>query len=262
MIGRLRGRVAADEVSGIVLIDVGGVGYEVTTPAGVLGRARRHGEDEVELIVHTHVREDALELFGFASDHERRVFRLLIGVPNVGPRTALGVLSALPIVVDDHPMSIDKMESARALAVQLCGDGRVLLQGEAFPQVGDLAANLDAMAQLATAHRIVPLAYVELSGAVYRSTKYIRNAASYTLFDLATDPGERRNLAGTRSELLDQMVTVAEAESARRERAAREAGGGAAQKARGRKAKEAGDGPRAPKTKKRRGDKEERPNVE
>ena len=69
----------------------------MTTPAGVLGRARRHGEDEVELIVHTHVREDALELFGFASDQERRVFRLLIGVPNVGPKTALGVLSALPI---------------------------------------------------------------------------------------------------------------------------------------------------------------------
>ncbi len=96
MIGRLRGRVAPDEVSGLVLVDVGGVGYEVTTPAGALGRAKRVGDD-VELVIHTHVREDAFELFGFASDRERQVFRLLLSVPNVGPKTALGVLSALPI---------------------------------------------------------------------------------------------------------------------------------------------------------------------
>ena len=49
------------------------------------------------LHVHTHVREDALDLYGFASDTERRAFRLLIGVPNVGPKTALAVLSALPL---------------------------------------------------------------------------------------------------------------------------------------------------------------------
>jgi Holliday junction DNA helicase RuvA len=96
MIGRLRGRVAGDEVSGPLVVDVGGVGYEVMTPAGTLGRARTVGSDEVELVIHTHVREDAFDLFGFASENERRVFRLLIGVPNVGPKTALGVLSALP----------------------------------------------------------------------------------------------------------------------------------------------------------------------
>src|SRR5262245_18821121 len=96
VIGRLRGRVAGDEVSGLVVVDVGGVGYEVITPAGTLGRARRVGSDDVELVIHTHVREDALELFGFANESDRRVFRLLIGVPNVGPKTALGVLSALP----------------------------------------------------------------------------------------------------------------------------------------------------------------------
>ncbi len=96
MIGRLRGRVAPDEVSGTVLVDVGGVGYEVTIPAGALGRAKRSGDD-VELVIHTHVREDAFELFGFASERERQVFRLLLSVPNVGPKTALGMLSALPI---------------------------------------------------------------------------------------------------------------------------------------------------------------------
>src|SRR5262245_44750271 len=97
MIGRLRGRVLGDDAFGTVLIDVGGVGYDVTVPAGTLGRAVRSAGDQVELFIHTHVREDALDLFGFASEDDRRVFRLLIGLPNVGPKTALGVLSALPV---------------------------------------------------------------------------------------------------------------------------------------------------------------------
>ena len=91
MIGWLRGRVISEEPSGLVL-DVGGVGYELTAPVGTLGRAPSQPSGEVELWVHTHVREDALELFGFASELERRVFRLLVSLPNVGPKPALGVL--------------------------------------------------------------------------------------------------------------------------------------------------------------------------
>jgi Holliday junction DNA helicase RuvA len=96
MLGWLRGRVLSEEPSGLIL-DVGGVGYELTAPVGTLGRAARDGSDKIELWVHTHVREDALELFGFASELERRVFRLLVSVPNVGPKTAVGVLGALSI---------------------------------------------------------------------------------------------------------------------------------------------------------------------
>jgi len=97
MIGRLRGKlVAEDPASGALLVDVGGVGYELAAPLGTTGRAEQGGADVV-LHVHTHVREDALDLYGFASETERAVFRLLIGVPNVGPKTALAVLSALPL---------------------------------------------------------------------------------------------------------------------------------------------------------------------
>lgn len=99
MIGWLRGRVISEEPNGLIL-DVGGVGYELTAPVGTLGRApggAGQPGQEVELWVHTHVREDALELFGFASELERRVFRLLVSVPNVGPKTAVGVLGALPL---------------------------------------------------------------------------------------------------------------------------------------------------------------------
>lgn len=96
MIGKLKGSVVAEDPTQLVL-DVHGVGYEVAVPVGTVGRARKDAEG-VDLWIHTVLRSDALELFGFASEIERRVFRQLIGVPNVGPRTALGVLSALPVV--------------------------------------------------------------------------------------------------------------------------------------------------------------------
>ncbi|HEX6766288.1 MAG TPA: Holliday junction branch migration protein RuvA [Polyangiaceae bacterium] len=96
MIGWLRGRTRSEEPDGGVVLDVNGVGYELRTPVGAIGRARADG-GEVEFFVHTHVREDALDLYGFPNETERRVFRLLLGIPNVGPKTALGVLSALSV---------------------------------------------------------------------------------------------------------------------------------------------------------------------
>ncbi|HEX3776270.1 MAG TPA: Holliday junction branch migration protein RuvA [Polyangiaceae bacterium] len=111
MIGRLRGHVLADEATGAVVLDVQGVGYELATPVGTLGRARETGNAEVELWVHTHVREDALDLFGFANETERRVFRLLLAVPNVGPKTALGLLSALS--VEELARAVERSDHAR-----------------------------------------------------------------------------------------------------------------------------------------------------
>jgi Holliday junction DNA helicase RuvA len=111
VIGRLRGQVLADEATGAVVLDVHGVGYELSTPVGTLGRARETGSVEVELWVHTHVREDALDLFGFANETERRVFRLLLGVPNVGPKTALGLLSALS--VEDLARAVERSDHVR-----------------------------------------------------------------------------------------------------------------------------------------------------
>ncbi len=92
MISSLRGRVLTAAGSSVV-IEVGGVGFHVnTTPAIAL--ASREGN---EVTVHTSlvVREDSLTLFGFASREELDVFELLIGVTGVGPKSALGVLSAL-----------------------------------------------------------------------------------------------------------------------------------------------------------------------
>ncbi|MGH9138064.1 MAG: amidohydrolase family protein [Acidimicrobiales bacterium] len=71
-----------------------------------------------------------------------------------GSDTSVAVLSALPIVADDHPMSAAKMDEARRVAEALCGDGRVLLQGEAFPAVGSLPEALDRMSALAAEHTL------------------------------------------------------------------------------------------------------------
>jgi Holliday junction DNA helicase RuvA len=78
------------------LLDVAGVGYELTCPIGTAARAQSEGTAAVVLFVHTVLRQDALELFGFSSTAERVAFRLLITVPNVGPRLALSVLNVLP----------------------------------------------------------------------------------------------------------------------------------------------------------------------
>jgi holliday junction DNA helicase RuvA len=97
MIGRLTGRVVAQEAEGAgVVLDVGGVGYELTVPLGTMGKVTPDDTGRVTLWVHTHVREDALALFGFAGEQERAAFRVLLGVSNVGPKIAVGVLGALP----------------------------------------------------------------------------------------------------------------------------------------------------------------------
>lgn len=94
MIGWLRGRLLAQGPDGELLVDVGGVGYRVTVAPSVQAAVGGPG-DEVEVHVHTHVREDALVLYGFASLTERRCFEILLAAHGVGPSLALAVLGTL-----------------------------------------------------------------------------------------------------------------------------------------------------------------------
>jgi Holliday junction DNA helicase RuvA len=96
VIGRLTGRVVAQEPDGTIVLDVAGVGYELAAPLGTLGRAPVDDAGRVTLWVHTHVREDALALFAFSDAVERAAFRALISVSNVGPKIAVAVLGAIP----------------------------------------------------------------------------------------------------------------------------------------------------------------------
>ncbi len=87
-----------EEPTGSFILDVGGVGYELLCPLGTATRARRPDAPETVVVyVHTNLRQDALELFGFASLHDRAAFRQLTHVPNVGPKLALSVLNVFSV---------------------------------------------------------------------------------------------------------------------------------------------------------------------
>lgn len=92
MIGRLRGSFAGERHDGTVLIDVNGVGYVVRATQTALTEARKVPQTTV-LLIHTIVREDALDLYGFIDENELSFFRLLLDVSGVGPKTALGILN-------------------------------------------------------------------------------------------------------------------------------------------------------------------------
>jgi Holliday junction DNA helicase RuvA len=85
-----------DKAPGRVVVDVGGVGLEVCVTSATWHRVGEPG-DAVRLLTHLAVREDAWTLFGFLREEERALYRLLLGVQGVGPRTALGILSGLPV---------------------------------------------------------------------------------------------------------------------------------------------------------------------
>ncbi|MGI8847857.1 MAG: Holliday junction branch migration protein RuvA [Candidatus Dormibacteria bacterium] len=91
MIALLRGRVAATHEDQVVL-DCGGVGYQVFCHLRALAALHDQRSDEVTLYIHTSVSADAIRLFGFLAADELRLFRLLIGVERIGPKAALGIL--------------------------------------------------------------------------------------------------------------------------------------------------------------------------
>lgn len=92
MIGKIKG-LLAEAHSDHVIVDIGGVGYEVHPHARALVDLQHHLGETCELWIYTHVREDALQLFGFLSLFEKSIFLQLLKVSGVGPKLALNILS-------------------------------------------------------------------------------------------------------------------------------------------------------------------------
>ena len=107
MIGHLRGRLAAKQPP-LVVVDVGGVGYECEAPMSTFYGLPAVGAD-VQLHIHLVVREDAQLLYAFATEQERRLFRSLLKVSGVGPKIALGILSG--INVDGFMLCIEAQDA-------------------------------------------------------------------------------------------------------------------------------------------------------
>jgi holliday junction DNA helicase RuvA len=95
MIGLLRGRLLEKRPNQVIL-DVGGVGYLVAVPLSTYA-AMGELHADVTLLIHTHVREDALTLYGFLSAREKHVFELLLGASGVGPSLSLKILSGMNV---------------------------------------------------------------------------------------------------------------------------------------------------------------------
>lgn len=95
MIGSVRGRIAS-KTPPQLMVDVGGLGYELEAPMSTFFHLPAVGE-EVRLLTHLVVREDAHVLYGFATEGERRLFRSLIKVSGVGPKIALALLSGISV---------------------------------------------------------------------------------------------------------------------------------------------------------------------
>jgi Holliday junction DNA helicase RuvA len=113
VIAYLRGRLSEKQPNRIV-VDVNGVGYDVSVPLSTFYGLGEPGR-EVELRIHTHVREDALALFGFATRLEQDLFERLIGVSGIGPKLALAVLSG--IEPPELIRAIERADLARLTAI-------------------------------------------------------------------------------------------------------------------------------------------------
>jgi len=94
MIAHLRGRLFAKHPNQAI-VEAGGVGYDVTISVPTFSALPAEGA-EVSLVIHTHVREDQISLFGFTNIIEKKLFEKLIGVSGIGPKLAITVLSGLP----------------------------------------------------------------------------------------------------------------------------------------------------------------------
>jgi Holliday junction DNA helicase RuvA len=95
MIGHLRGRLA-DKRPNQIVVDVGGVGYQVSIPLSTFYALGELHQD-VNLLIHTHVREDTLALYGFLTAREKQFFELLLSASGVGPVLALKILSGMSV---------------------------------------------------------------------------------------------------------------------------------------------------------------------
>lgn len=95
MIASLKGIVQSKKPEGVI-VDVSGIGYHVFVPLCSLGEIPEPG-NSVFLHTYTHVREDILQLFGFLSEEEKKIFKILMGISGIGPKLGLAILSGMPV---------------------------------------------------------------------------------------------------------------------------------------------------------------------
>ena len=153
MIAFLRGRVV-DKQPNRVIVDIQGVGYDVHVPLSTFYEIGDEGAD-VALRVHTHVREDALQLYGFLTDLERQLFERLISISGIGPKLAIVVLSGMD--PRDLVAAVQRADVARLTGIPGIGKKtaeRIVLElKDRLAQIAAPAA-ADTAAAMPTADRL------------------------------------------------------------------------------------------------------------
>jgi Holliday junction DNA helicase RuvA len=198
MISRLRGTIIHKTLTEIT-IDVNGVGYQVSVPLStseILDSSR----GEATLLTYMHVREDAIQLFGFATEAERSMFRLLISITGIGPKLALGVLSGIrvgelqdAIVTGNTPLlgSISGVgkKTAERIIVEL--RGKLSATGADAPLLPTSSKQLKVRSEAvialmslghnrASAENAVKSALAESPGSQFAVEELVRKALSHT----------------------------------------------------------------------------------
>lgn len=137
MIGYLDGILAARAGDGCI-VDVGGVGYRVTCSPATLAALPPDGE-RIRLWTHTYVREDALALFGFATQDEQRLFEILLGVSGIGPKVSLGACAAFSFEAFRRALVTDDVDAIASIpGIGKKKAGRIVLELKEKMQLPDL----------------------------------------------------------------------------------------------------------------------------
>jgi holliday junction DNA helicase RuvA len=122
MIASIKGTIE-NKIPGEVVVDVGGLGYQILVSLNVFYRLPEIGQ-RVSFFTYTHVREDALQLFGFLEQEEKQLFLLLNSVAGIGPKLALNILSGIP--ADELARALKEQDVARLVSIP--GVGRKLAE--------------------------------------------------------------------------------------------------------------------------------------
>ena len=198
MIAFLRGRVLEKQPNR-VLVDVNGVGYEVVIPLSTFYDVGDEGA-EVALRVHTHVREDALQLFGFLTLLERQMFERLIAVSGIGPKLAIAVLSGLE--TRDLVSAVQRADVARLTSIPGVGKKtaeRIVLElKDRLTQIA-IPAAVDAKPQAAGEDRMRG----DLLSAL-QNLGYHRNDAERAI-DVVLEPSADRTLESALKDALRRL---------------------------------------------------------
>jgi Holliday junction DNA helicase RuvA len=134
MIGQLRGKLLSKKPN-VLLIDVQGVGYEVIIPLTSFYELPDEGS-EATLKIHTHVREDAIILFGFHSQREKEFFLKLLTISGVGPKLAIAIISGAPV----HELAQALVEGNTTRLTSIPGVGRKTAERLALELKGQMSS--------------------------------------------------------------------------------------------------------------------------